>query len=170
MQNIGASVDIARGIYSQCAAIGGIMLAACYEKPSPDPEAAAAAITAFHAWILAGKSEQGVVEGFPDVYTARLYVAGLFSNECGDGDDDLFCNLLNYGPFAEDQETFIACRNAIDAINASFREVGPFFSANHVPPTIIGHGVTAISVPFHHFISFQCLPSFHSSILTFFIP
>ncbi len=127
MQNIGASVDIARGIYSQCAAIGGIMLAACYKEPGPDPEAAAAAITAFHAWILAGKSEQGVVEGFPDVYTARLYVAGLFSNECGDGDDDLFCNLLNYGPFAEDQETFIACRNAIAAINASFREVGDLF-------------------------------------------
>jgi hypothetical protein len=43
------------------------MLAVCNREPGHDPQAAAAAITAFHAWIQAGISEQGVIDGFPDV-------------------------------------------------------------------------------------------------------
>jgi hypothetical protein len=113
--------DIAR----ECAAVGQTMLAACYREPAPDAEEAAAAITTFHEWMLAGKNQQGAVEGFPDIYTARLYVAGMFGNEHGDGDDDLFCNLSNYGTFAKEPEKFIACRNAIDAIQDTFSEAQP---------------------------------------------
>lgn len=65
------------------------------------------------------------MEGFPDIYTARLYVAGMFGNEHGDGDDDLFCNLSNYGTFAKEPEKSIACRNAIDAIQDTFSEAQP---------------------------------------------
>ena len=31
----------------------------------------------------------------------------------GDGDDDLFCNLTNYGPFAEEEAKYSAFRDAI---------------------------------------------------------
>ncbi len=113
--------DVAR----ECAAVGQTMLAACYREPFPDADEAAAAITAFHEWILAGKNEQAALDGYPDMYTARLHIAGMFANEHGDGDDDLFCNLSNYGPFANEREKFTACRNAIDGINDTFMEAQP---------------------------------------------
>ena len=121
-------------VTSECAAVGETMLAACYKKPLPDAEEAASAITAFREWILAGKDRQEQVQGFPDPFTARIYAAAMFCNEHGDGDDDLLCNLSNYGCFANDRETFSECREAIDALEGTMMEAEEFLQQKMQPP------------------------------------
>jgi hypothetical protein len=95
----------------------GKPIAAYKQGDAPEPLEAAANMEAFVAWIKAGESE--VVDGIPSSLSPRILVAARFGKEEGDGDDDLWCNLENYGPFSEDREKYKGVLSAL----SEFQEV-----------------------------------------------
>ena len=99
---------------------------AAYKKgAAPEPLEAAANMEAFVAWIKAGDGE--VVDGIPASISPRILVAARLGKEEGDGDDDLWCNLENYGPFAEDREKYKGFLSALSDFSQLSDNVGAAF-------------------------------------------
>ena len=119
---MGLSVSL-NSLYKKSKPLGDA-LAAYKRGPDPDPADSLENMRKYLEWL---KSGEGVkCSGVPVGMNPHCLVAARYGGDEGDGDDDMWCNLTNYGPFSENEE-YAETRKLLHELQAIMQAWGKEF-------------------------------------------